>query len=53
LYTPSPHVFIWRRTLQLGIKVAPTFLLYKGGKLVEKMTGAKSEQLRELIEKHI
>lgn len=39
--------------LQLGIKVAPTFLLYKGGEIVDKMTGAKTEQLRELIEKHI
>ncbi|KAI3431259.1 hypothetical protein D9Q98_004322 [Chlorella vulgaris] len=39
--------------VSLGIKVAPTFLLYKGGEIVDKMTGAKTEQLRELIEKHI
>ena len=39
--------------LQLGIKVAPTFLLYKGGEQVASMTGAKAEQLRELIEKHM
>lgn len=39
--------------LQLGIKVAPTFLLYKDGRQVDKMTGAKTEQLRELIEKHM
>lgn len=39
--------------ISLGIKVAPTFLLYKDGQQVDKMTGAKTEQLRELIEKHI
>jgi thioredoxin 1 len=39
--------------IALGIKVAPTFLLYKDGHQVDKMTGAKTEQLRELIEKHM
>lgn len=38
---------------QLGIKVAPTFLLYKRGEQVAMMTGAKAEQLRELIDKHM
>lgn len=37
----------------LGIKVAPTFLLYKNGQQVASMTGAKTEQLRELIEQHM
>lgn len=45
---PSPPF-----VLQLGIKVAPTFLLYKGNQQVAMMTGAKAEQLRELIEQHM
>ncbi|PSC71986.1 Thioredoxin chloroplastic [Micractinium conductrix] len=39
--------------IALGIKVAPTFLLYKDNKQVAMMTGAKTEQLRELIETHM
>lgn len=39
--------------IELGIKVAPTFLIYKNGEQVDKMTGAKTEQLRELIEKYM
>ncbi|PRW05787.1 thioredoxin F- chloroplastic-like [Chlorella sorokiniana] len=39
--------------VKLGIKVAPTFLLYKRGEQVAMMTGAKAEQLRELIDKHM
>ncbi|WIA21869.1 hypothetical protein OEZ85_004245 [Tetradesmus obliquus] len=36
----------------LGIKVAPTFHLYKGGQKVADMTGAKVDKLRELITQH-
>ena len=36
----------------LGVKVAPTFYVYKGGERVAEMTGAKIEPLRELIEEH-
>ena len=35
-----------------GVKVAPTFQLYKGGDKVAEMTGAKVEDLQELITKH-
>lgn len=37
---------------KLGIRVAPTFHLYKNNTKVAEMTGAKVDQLRELIEKH-
>ncbi|CAL8472180.1 g11722 [Coccomyxa elongata] len=37
----------------LGIKVAPTFHLYRAEKQVAMMTGAKIDELRELIDKHI
>ncbi len=37
---------------QLGIKVAPTFQLYKNGNKVAEITGAKADVLRELIEQH-
>lgn len=36
----------------LGIKVAPTFHLYRAGKQLEVLTGAKEEALRELIDQH-
>eukprot|EP00882_Tetradesmus_deserticola_P004445 GHRQ01004690.1.p1 GENE.GHRQ01004690.1~~GHRQ01004690.1.p1 ORF type:complete len:198 (+),score=83.91 GHRQ01004690.1:807-1400(+) len=36
----------------LGIKVAPTFFLYRRGVKVADMTGAKVDKLRELIIKH-
>lgn len=36
----------------LAIKVAPTFHLYKGGQQVAVMTGAKVDELRELIVAH-
>jgi len=34
---------------ELGIRVAPTFHLYKGGSKVAEMTGAKVDKLKELI----
>jgi thioredoxin 1 len=37
----------------LGIKVAPTFHLYKGGEKVAEMTGAKVDKLRSLIEANV
>jgi thioredoxin 1 len=37
----------------LGIKVAPTFHLYKNGVKVADMTGAKVDKLRHLIEEQI
>jgi thioredoxin 1 len=37
----------------LGIKVAPTFHLYKHGKKVADMTGAKVDKLRALIDDHL
>jgi thioredoxin 1 len=36
----------------LGIKVAPTFFLYKNGDQVATMTGAKVDDLLKLIEQH-
>ena len=36
----------------LAIKVAPTFHLYKGGKQLAVMTGAKVDELRELVVTH-
>jgi thioredoxin 1 len=36
----------------LGIKVAPTFHLYRHSKQLAVLTGAKEEALRELIEEH-
>ncbi|EIE23481.1 thioredoxin-like protein [Coccomyxa subellipsoidea C-169] len=39
--------------VSLGIKVAPTFHLYRAEKQVAMMTGAKIDELRELIDKHI
>jgi thioredoxin 1 len=36
----------------LAIKVAPTFHLYRGGKQLAVMTGAKVDELRELILTH-
>ena len=36
----------------LGIRVAPTFHLYKQGKQLAVMTGAKVDELRELILAH-
>jgi thioredoxin 1 len=35
----------------LGIKVAPTFLLYKNNELVETIKGAKVDALEEAIAK--
>lgn len=37
----------------LGIKVAPTFFLYKNGDQVATMTGAKVDQLRALVDEHM
>jgi thioredoxin 1 len=37
----------------LGIKVAPTFHLYKHGQKVADMTGAKVDKLRALIDDHL
>lgn len=34
----------------LGVRVAPTFFLYKGSVKVAEMTGARVEKLRDLIE---
>ena len=36
----------------LQIKVAPTFMLYKNGERVAMMTGAKVDELRELVLAH-
>ncbi len=33
----------------LAIKVAPTFHLYRNAKLVASMTGAKIDELRDLV----
>lgn len=37
---------------KLGIKVAPTFQLYKQGAKVAEVTGAKADVLKQLIEQH-
>lgn len=38
--------------MSLGIKALPTFQLYRGGKQVDTMTGAKVKILEDLIAKH-
>ena len=38
--------------VQLGVKVAPTFQLYKNSVKVAEMTGAKIDALKELVAKH-
>jgi len=37
---------------ELGIRVAPTFHFYKNGEQIDKMTGAKTEELEKLILKN-
>lgn len=37
----------------LGVRVAPTFFLYKGGVKVAEMTGAHEKKLRDLIEANL
>lgn len=37
---------------ELGIRVAPTFHLYKGGEKLAEMTGAKPDKLKELIDQY-
>lgn len=39
--------------ISLGIKVAPTFHLYRDSKKIAEMTGAKVDKLRALIEQHL
>lgn len=53
LREPVLHADCERRLPPALLQVAPTFLLYKNGQQVASMTGAKTEQLRELIEQHM
>jgi thioredoxin 1 len=39
--------------ITLGIKVAPTFLLYKDNELIETIKGAKVDALNAAIETHM
>jgi thioredoxin 1 len=39
--------------VSLGIKVAPTFILFKGGVEVARMTGAKIDQLKDLVKTNV
>ncbi len=36
-----------------GVKALPTFILFKNGRRVSDMTGAKAQALRRLIEAHM
>lgn len=38
--------------MELKVKVAPTFHLYKNSVKVAEMTGAKIDMLRELVSTH-
>ena len=38
--------------VELGVKVAPTFQLYKNSVKVAEMTGAKIDALKELVASH-
>ncbi len=38
--------------VELGVKVAPTFQLYKNNVKVAEMTGAKIDMLKELVATH-
>jgi thioredoxin 1 len=38
---------------ELGIRVMPTFNLFKDGELMEGVTGAKIKALREVVEKNL
>jgi thioredoxin 1 len=38
---------------ELGVRVAPTFHVYKGKDKVGEMTGAKADQLRALIQQNL
>lgn len=38
---------------ELGIRAAPTFLVYKAGQKVAEITGTKDDELRAAIESHI
>lgn len=38
---------------ELEIKSVPTFILYKGGEQVARMSGAKLEKLKNLVEQNI
>jgi len=35
------------------VQAMPTFILIKKGKVVDKVVGAKKEELQKLIEKHL
>ncbi|KAL2233581.1 thioredoxin H2 [Sesamum indicum] len=37
---------------EFGVQTMPTFILFKRGKEVDKVVGAKKEDLKEKIEKH-
>ncbi|KAF7123285.1 hypothetical protein RHSIM_Rhsim12G0056900 [Rhododendron simsii] len=37
---------------KFGVQVMPTFILVKKGKVVDKITGARKEELQNKIEKH-
>lgn len=37
---------------QYGVQAMPTFLLMKNGKVVDKVVGAKKDELRNKIEQH-
>lgn len=39
--------------MSLGIKVAPTFILFKETREVARMAGAKADELRAMIEAHM
>ncbi|XP_027362368.1 thioredoxin H2-like [Abrus precatorius] len=39
-------------TQEFQVQAMPTFILMKKGKVIDKMVGAKKEELQKLIEKH-
>ena len=45
----------WERDVsqEVGVQAMPTFLLIKRGEIVDKVTGAKREEVQNKIEKHM
>ncbi|PNX60763.1 thioredoxin H2-2, partial [Trifolium pratense] len=39
-------------TQEFQVQAMPTFILMKKGKVVDKVVGAKKEELEKLVEKH-
>lgn len=47
-------IYEWKQKVSQDFQVQtmPTFILIKKGKVADKVTGAKKEELKKMIEKH-